>query len=307
MNPREDGSAVPPGPGLAICVVSISTAAILIRLTSADPLAVAAYRLTISVLVIAPFSLRWGLGDLLHAGRRDAGLLILTGSALALHFALWITSLYHTTVAASVLLVTTSPVFIALADRFIFRSSVSPRAVLGIAIAMSGVAVVALPGGRVSGDLGGMLMALGGAVAVSAYLIGGRHLRQRLPLLPYVLAVYTVASLELIGACMVGGVRLTGFGLADYGFFLLLGIVPSHFGHTLYNYLLRFLDAKVVAVSTLGEPILSSLWAFLLLNEIPGIFLFAGAPLVLLGIYLTATGARPRRPGLPPAGDPSGP
>ncbi len=307
MSPREDRPAIPPALGLAVCVVSISTAAVLIRLTSADPLAVAAYRLTISVLVIAPFSLRWGLGHLVRAGRRDVGLLILAGSALALHFALWITSLYHTTVAASVLLVTTSPVFIALADRFVFRASISPRTILGIALAISGVAVVALPGGRVSGDLGGLLMALGGAVAVSAYLIGGRRLRQRLPLVPYVVAVYTVASVELLTACIIWGVKLTGYGLGNYGLFFLLGIVPSHFGHTLYNYLLRFLDAKVIAVSTLGEPILSSIWAFILLNEIPGIFLFAGAPLVLLGIYLTATGSRARPPEALRGGGPSGP
>ena len=292
MNTEEQGPAIPPVAGLAICVVSISTAAVLIRLTSADPLAVAAYRLTISVLVIAPFALRWGLHDLIRASRRDLCLLIIIGSALALHFALWITSLYHTTVAASVLMVTTSPVFIALADRLVFRESVSRRTTFGILVAMAGVAVVVFPGGRVSGDLVGLAMALGGAITVSVYLIGGRRLRRRLPLASYVLAVYGVASAELLGACLFAGVKLTGYGLSDYGLFLLLGIVPSHFGHTLYNYLLRFLDAKVIAVSTLGEPILSSLWAFLVLNEIPGPFIFAGAPMVLLGIYLTAAGVR---------------
>jgi drug/metabolite transporter (DMT)-like permease len=131
-------------------------------------------------------------------------------------------------------------------------------------------------------------MALGGAVAVSVYLIGGRTLRRSISLIPYVFCVYAVASLLLLTACLVLGVELSGFTTGDYLLLIALGIVPSHLGHTLYNYLLRYVDAKVVAVSTLGEPILSSVLAFLILSELPQSTIFLGAPMVLLGICLTA-------------------
>ncbi len=283
-----------PGIGLAVSVASISTAAILIRLSSADPLAVAAWRLTISTLILLPVVSFTGLGDLRLLTRREIVALLFVGSSLALHFALWVTSLYHTTVAASLLLVTTSPIFVALFGRAFLGERVTLQVALGIALAMAGVAVVILPGGRVSGDLKGLLMALGGAVAVSVYLIGGRKLRQNLSLVSYAFCVYGAASILLLLASVLAGAKLTGFPSKDYLLFILLGVVPSHFGHTLYNYLLKFLDAKVVAVSTLGEPILCSLLALAILSEMPNPSTIVGAPMVLLGIYITATrSARP--------------
>lgn len=289
MGPTSVQPAIKPGLGLIVSVVSASTAAILIRLSSADPLAVAALRLGFAALLLAPIAGYMGLKDLALLSRKEKAALFLIGSCLAAHFALWITSLYLTTVAASVLLVSTSPVFVALFGQLFMGDRVTRSVCMGIGLAMAGVAVMVLPGGELSGSIMGMIMALGGAVAVAGYLLGGRRLRQKLSLISYVFCVYATAAIILTALCAVLGVKLLGLPGKDYMLFFLLGIVPSHLGHTLYNYLLRFLDAKVIAVSTLGEPIFSSLLALAILNEIPHPAIIAGAPPVFLGIYLTVT------------------
>lgn len=280
--------AIRPSVALPLCVASASTAAVLIRLASADPLAVAALRLSFATLVLLPVVGFTGLRDLSMLNRRDALALLGIGFCLAAHFALWITSLDYTTVAASVLVVSTSPIFVALFGAVFLREKVAPMVGVGIAVAMLGVGLIVLAEGGLSGDLEGILMALFGAIAVSGYLIGGRRLRQRITLVSYVFCVYSAAAAVLLGLAAMAGAELVGLPARDYAILLVLGIVPSHFGHTLYNYLLRFLDAKVIAVSTLGEPIISSVLAFMILGESPHPVMVVGAPLVLLGIYLTA-------------------
>ncbi|NLX47136.1 MAG: EamA family transporter, partial [Euryarchaeota archaeon] len=70
--------------------------------------------------------------------------------------------------------------------------------------------------------------------------------------------------------------------------FLALAVVCTIFGHTVYNWSLRYLPAPVISTSLLGEPILASLLALLLLGEIPAWTVVLAAPLVLVGVGLTA-------------------
>jgi len=273
---------------LSISVASASTAAILIRLTSARPLAIAALRMSFAALLLLPFLGVEGVRRLTMLDRRDARALLAIGFCLAMHFALWVTSLRYTSVAASVLMVSTSPIFVALFGRMLLRERIASMAAVGIALAIAGMASIVLSRGALPGDLRGTTMSILAAVAVSGYLIGGRRLRQRVALVTYAFCVYAAAAMVLLIMAAFTGAKLVGLRPRDYAMLILLGIVPSHLGHTLYNYLLRYLDAKVIAVSTLGEPLLSSLLAYAILGESPGAAMFLGAPLVLLGIYLTA-------------------
>jgi drug/metabolite transporter (DMT)-like permease len=293
MSGSPSGPAVRPTLGIAISVTSVSTAAILIRFSSADPLAIAAFRMALATLIISPIAAYRGLGDLAGLSRKEFLALLGVGACLAAHFALWIASLFYTTVAASVLLVSTSPIFVVILGELLLGERSTKRVWLGICVAMGGVLVMIAPGGGLAGSLGGYLMSLGGAVAVAFYLIGGRRFRQKLSLTSYVLLVYGAASLALMASCLVARVQLVGLEGKEYLVFLILAIVPSHLGHTFFNYLLKFLDARVISVSTLGEPIISSILAFFILQEVPHLAVFVGAPLVLLGVYLAARGSWP--------------
>jgi len=273
---------------LAVGVGSLSWAAILIRLTSAPAVTVAAWRMVLASVVLVPIV---GLNrhPLSRSGLRLA---IAAGAFLALHFVLWIESLRHTTVASSVTLVTTNPIFVGILSAVVLGERPSRALWQGIGLSVAGGLLlgwgdVALGGAALWGNA----LALLGAVAASAYLLLGRRARGE-NLLPYVALTYgTAAAILLVGATAAG----RGAPLPPSGDWLWLGLMaagPQLLGHTSVNWALRRLPASAVAVAILGEPVGATLWAYLVLGERPGIVQGLGIVLVLVGIVRALRGAR---------------
>ncbi len=281
-----------PRAGLVVAVVSVSTASIFIKWSEAPALAIAAYRLGFATLLLLVPTLLLNRRELLALSRREVAILSLVGVALAFHFAFWISSLKYTTVANSVILVSTHPILIA-AISHRYGGGLSPREGAGIGVALAGILLIG------SGDLTldpasllGDALALLGMFALAAYLLSGRRLRQRIAVLPYALVVYAAATAALFGGSLALGVPLYPYPQREWILFLALAIVPMILGHTVYNWTLRYVSALLVSMSILGEPILSSVLAVVLLNEVPSAWVIAGGALVLLGIYLVASRGR---------------
>lgn len=286
--PRE--APGPPAPPRALAVLffgvlCVSTAALFIRLADAPPLVTAAWRLTFASLILVPAALATARDELFALSRADLGRALAAGAMLALHFALWITSLEHTTVASSVVLVTTSPLWVGLAAPFVLKEGVSRQLHLGIVMAFAGGALIgwgdtAIGGTAVLGDA----LAVGGAIAVAGYFLIGRHLRARLRLLPYVALVYGTAAVLLMAAAILAGNRMTGYPASTWTCFALLALVPQILGHSSFNWALQHLSTTYVAGSVLGEPLGSTLLAWWILNEPPPPATIAGGTLILAGL-----------------------
>jgi drug/metabolite transporter (DMT)-like permease len=222
-------------------------------------------------------------------------LALASGAFLAVHFGTWITSLEYTSVASSVVLVSTSPLWVALAARVFLGEPLTLRLLAGLSLAMGGGAVISLaeaPSAISSRPLLGNALALAGALAVSGYWLIGRQLRRRLSLVPYVTLVYGSAALVLLAAALLFHQPLTGFKPATYGWFLLLALLPQLLGHSSFNWALRHLPVAYVAIATLGEPVGAAFLAYLALGEIPSPLKVGAGVLILAGIYL-ALGRRP--------------
>jgi drug/metabolite transporter (DMT)-like permease len=272
---------------LAVGVVSVSIAALLIRLADAPPLVIAAYRLSLASLAIAPFALGRSRNQLQSLTGRELGLMLAAGLCLALHFGLWITSLKYTSVATSVVLVTASPIFLAVASRFLFRQRLGRAAVAGIAISLGGGILISYGNWQLgSRPIEGSLLAVGGALAVSGYLIIGQMLRRSTGVLGYVTIVYGSAALLLLLAALVLGYSMAGYSLGTYAAMGLLAAVPQLIGHSSLNWALRFVPATLVAIAVLGEPVGATLWAYLFLHEAPTASELVGGALILGGILL---------------------
>lgn len=292
--------AFPPRLALGIAIASVSTASVFIRYAQADApsLAIAAYRLGLAALILLP------LAGLRH-GREFRGLeagdwlwALASGIFLAVHFATWITSLEYTTVASSVVLVSTSPLWVALAARLFLKEPLPPRLLAGLALAMAGSIVISFAEARSgisSRPLLGNALALSGALAVSGYWLIGRRLRRRISLIPYVTMVYGFAALALLAGTLLLRQPLSGFKSSTYGWLLLLALVPQLLGHSSFNWALKHLPAAYVAVATLGEPVGAALLAYLLLGETPQLLKIIAAGVILAGIYL-ALSRRPEAP-----------
>lgn len=276
-------------------VLAVSFSAILIRLADAPPLAVAFYRNAMAASLLLPVVLARHRGEIRSLTRRQWGLAALAGALLAVHFATWIPSLDYTTVAASTVLVTTQPVWVALIGRVTLGERVVPRAAAGIGLSLAGAAVIS------GGDFGlsaraafGDLLALAGAIAVAGYVLSGRSLRRHVSLLTYVGIAYTVCAGLLALAMLASRTPFTGFEPKTWGLFVLMALVPHILGHTVFNYLLAHVEAAVVAIAVMGEPVGASLLALVILGEVPPWATVAGSVLVLAGIYV-AVAAQTRR------------
>lgn len=266
----------------------ITWAAILVRWAEAPPLAVAFWRMgfaTLFLLGVAatlrlPFWRAWrGVDWWTGAG---------AAALLALHFAFWIASLEYTTVAASVVLVSTQPVFVAFLGWVALRERPEATAWAGIALAVAGSIVIA--GSDLAFDrraLVGDALAVLGAVWISAYYVLARYLRATKELLPYVTVVYGFTAAYLLAAALVAGAPLAGYDGATWAALALLALGPTILGHSALNYALRYLRAYEVNVAILGEPMGAAVWAALLLDERPGPATLAGGALILAGIFFT--------------------
>ena len=289
--------AFPPRFALGIAISAVSTASVFIRYAQADApsLTIAAYRLGLAALILLPLGWLRHRRELLKLKGPDWLWALASGVFLAAHFATWITSLEYTTVASSVVLVSTSPLWVALAARLFLKEPLGPRLLAGLSLALTGSIVISFAEARSgisSRPLLGNALALSGALAVSGYWLIGRRLRRRISLIPYVTMVYGFAALTLLAAALLLRQPLGGFKASTYVWLLLLALVPQLLGHSSFNWALKHLPAAYVAVATLGEPVGAALLAYLLLGETPQLLKIVAAGVILAGIYLALS----RRP-----------
>jgi drug/metabolite transporter (DMT)-like permease len=280
----------PPNLAMMVSIVAVSTASILIRLSGAAPITLATYRMVISTLMLAPFYVRGeGLRRFKELDRWLRLSLVGVGVVLAVHFASWITSLSLTSVASSVIFVHIDPVFVAVVSHFVLGERVSRRTALGIVVAFAGATMIAWgDAGSGGGSLYGDALALLGGLMLGIYILAGRRLRRSLDLVSYVTPVYATAAVVLLASSLALGVPLTGYTPTEYLIFLALALVPMIFGHTVYNWALRYVTAPIVSISLLGEPVGASILAYVLLGEQPGGWVAAGGAVTLMGILVSA-------------------
>ncbi len=270
-------------------LTAMSFASILIRFCDAPPLVIAAYRLTLATLILLLIALPKTLRESRRLSRKEIVPSLAAGLFLCFHFAFWITSLQYTTVASSVIFVTTNPIFVAIASTIFLQDRISLVLLVSILMAVVGGTIIGW------GDLGkgrdqlyGDFLSLLGAVMATGYLLVGRRVRQKVSLTTYITLVYGVAAFFLVLLASLKGDAFFGYAPRDYLLFLLLAVGPQLIGHSSLNWALRFFSATLVAVIILGEPIGASILAYSILGENPGLTLIWGGALVLLGIYLSA-------------------
>jgi drug/metabolite transporter (DMT)-like permease len=280
---------------LSVAVLAISWGAPLARLTDAAPLAVAMWRTLLATLVLAPVALARRSGPL-PARHRPAALL--AGLLLGLHFGFWVPSLWLTSVSASVVLVTTAPLWVLLLSPRFLGVGIRARNLASFAVAITGVTIIAWGDFRLSPRaLLGDAMAVAGALCAAGYMIVGKRLRQDVPLVRYLFVVYGGAAVTLAAAVLA--LRVEPRPATAVAWLPLLGMAlgPMLLGHGLLNWALAHLEAYRVNLTVLLEPIGASLWTWLVLGEIPPLHVLPGAALVLGALVLEFVPVRgPTRP-----------
>lgn len=270
-------------------IMAVSTAAVLIRLSESHPITIAFWRLFLSTVLLSPFAFPALRRDYGRLNRGTVLSLVAVGFVLALHFGLWIWSFQYTGVASSVVLVTTHPVFVAFISYVLFKERLGRLAMAGVVLSLTGSFIIMAWGFRSDPRLIiGNLLALGGALMAGIYILAGSGFRKGLSLPTYTFFVYGSATIFLFIASFVAGADIWVVDPVEYLLFLGLALGPMLLGHTIYNWALKYVSPTYVSVSLLGEPVGSTVLAFVLLGEDPSIGALVGGPLVLAGIAMVA-------------------
>jgi drug/metabolite transporter (DMT)-like permease len=282
-------------PAVAVGVLAVSAAAIFIRLAEAPAVAVAFWRCALGAAILVPPAIlrreKFPRGRTLYVG-------MASGVALGAHFGFWISSLDYTSVAASVVLVSTQPVFVAILAYLLFGERTSPLSFAGILVALAGTAVIAGDGSVGSAAIFGNVLALVGAVTVAVYVLIGRSSRTGgVGVLPYSIVVYSAAAITLLCAALLSGTRLWGYPAETWFWLGAITLGPQIMGHTVFNWALRYIEASIVSGTILAEPVVSALLAWLILAEKPGLPTILGGAVVLAGLFMLLRGyrAKPER------------
>ena len=310
--PTSDKPPLSPQIVLSFGILAVSAASLFIRFAQAEApsLVVAAFRLTLASLLLTPYIFLTHRAEIKQLSRKQILPMLLSGLFLAFHFAAWITSLELTSIASSVVLVTTTPLWVAIIATLFLKEKLTTPLIIGLIVAMIGGVVVgmsescSLKAGKLQCTWGnslfqtqtmlGNFLALVGAWMAAIYLIVGRKVRETVNTMVYVYVVYSAAAVFLLIACLITNQSLTGYAPRFYLWAFLLALIPQIIGHTTYNWALGYLPTTFVSIALLGEPIGTIFLSFLFLKESPTWIEGIGGLLLLAGIYISSRKPAPK-------------
>ena len=286
---HKDAPGVHPYFVLIAGILAISTGAVFARMADAPSLVIAAYRVGLASLILVPITSWKARNELRCLSSRDFGTALLAGVFLAMHFAAWISSLKFTAISNSVVLVSTSPLWVGIFAPLLLKDKIKPLTLLSILFSLLGCGIIG--SGDFSGGgkaLWGDFLALLGGFCAAGYLILGRKLRQKLSLLVYISLCYASAAIILWSVVLVMGLQISGFNNQTFWVLWAMAIISQILGHGCYNWALRYCNTTLVALSFLGEPVGATMLAYLLFHEALTPTKTIGGLIILAAIYLAA-------------------
>lgn len=267
-------------------IIAISFSSIFVRWSSADVAVIAMYRLYLTNLLMLPFVWKYR-HEMLGLKFRQWMLLLASGVMLALHFLLWMGSLRLTSVASSTVILALEPILILAGSVWLFQAKVNRMMLIGMGIALLGSIAIGAGDFQVSGTaLKGDFLSLLGTIAVAIHMLLGQSLRSGLSAFSYNFWVFFVAASSLAIYNLANGHAFGGYAASEWGIFLLLAIVPTLFGHYLFNWLLKYMNATTVSMGVLGEPVFSSLLAWMLLGESLSALQMSAGVVIIFGVWI---------------------
>jgi drug/metabolite transporter (DMT)-like permease len=277
---------------MALGVVAVSLSGPLMAAAVVPPLAIAFWRNGFATVALAPavtIRRREELGGL---DRRQLGMIAVSGCALAVHFATWVTALTLTSVASATAIVSLQLAWV-VAWQLLRGERFRVGVVLGLALAFVGVLVVSGVDLSLSvRALAGDGLALVGGLAAAAYTVLGSRARQHVTTTTYTFVCYGTCAVILAVACLVAGQDLGGYPLPQWALLLVVTLTSQLMGHSVFNHLLATTSPLLVSLSLLLEVPGAALLAAVILGQVPPVAAIGGLVLILAGMALVVLSNR---------------
>jgi len=272
---------------IVVGVIGISLSSIFVKYSTAPSAVTAAYRLLWTILLMSPvtFGRREIRQELFHVSLKNLLMSCLSGIFLAFHFTLWFESLHHTSVASSTTIVCTEVIWVSIGYALFLKGRMSLKAVLAIAVTLIGSALIAFADSSAGGaHLYGDMLSLLAAVAVAAYVLIGRVVRETVSTTVYTYLVYTSCAAVLLVFCAVQGNSLQGYGISGILVGLLLAVFSTLLGHSIFSWCLKYFSPSFVSASKLCEPVVAAILAGFLFGEAPVMLQLLGCAMIIGGV-----------------------
>lgn len=270
---------------LIVGVIAVSASAIFVKFSTAPSGVIAFYRLLFSVLFMLPIFLMKYVKELVLISKRDWVFATLAGVFLAFHFILWFESLNYTSVASSTVLVTLQPLFAFIGTYLFFKERFSLKALICALLAIIGSVIISWGDFRISGTaLFGDILALLACALVTAYLMFGQSVRKRLSLITYTFVVYSISSIVLFLYVLIAGESLYPYPKSEWVNFILLALIPTLLGHSLFNWAIKWISTSIISMAILFEPVGATILAYYLLSEKVLLTQLIGGSIVIVSI-----------------------
>ena len=271
---------------ILVGVIGISLSSIFVKFSQAPSAVTAAYRLLWTVVLLTPVTLGKAQNrrELADTPKKLVLLSVLSGLFLAIHFVLWFESLQHTSVASSTTIVCTEVIWVCLGFCLFLKGKLSWKVVAAIAVTLFGSVLIAWADSGSGSHLKGDSLALLAAVAVAVYTLIGRVVREKLSTTAYTYMVYTACAAVLVVTCAIQGQSLFAYGFSAPIVGLLLSVVSTILGHSIFSWCLKYFSPAFVSASKLCEPVVAAVIAGFLFGEIPTALQIIGGVLILGGV-----------------------
>ena len=272
---------------IVVGVFGISLSSIFVKYSAAPSAVTAAYRLLWTVLLMTPVTLgnKEIRKELCSVSKKQLTLSCLSGAFLAVHFVLWFESLQHTTVASSTTIVCTEVIWVSLGYWLLLKGRLTGKSITAITVTLAGSLCIAFADSAVGeGHLYGDILSLLAAVAVAAYVLLGRVVREKLSTTVYTYIVYTACSAVLLATCLIQNISFLGYGTSAAIVGLLLAVFSTILGHSIFSWCLKYFSPSFVSASKLCEPVVAAVLAGFLFGEIPTTLQLFGGVLILGGV-----------------------
>lgn len=272
-------------PAVILAVLCMSTSAIFIRLATAPSVVLALYRMAISALLMLPVVLmRRDNVRLAELSASERICCPLAGVAFGMHFLCYFAAVNHTAIATAVMLSCTEVFYVAIFAFVFFHERISPKGWIGIGVTFAGCVLLALAQGMQGGDAQGILYGVAASVFAGAFTLLGRRCRAKISNSQFTFVVFIAGSVMLLTGCLLGGFRLTGYGLINVFCALGMAVCCTLLGHSLLTWALRYQPASFISSMKMTSPVLSALLGWVLMGEAPKPTVLAACAVIIGGI-----------------------